>query len=180
MKAIFTIVLTFVILNWSFAQVHEICSFMTSTDTLKVQSDSIVVLPNTNRRLRIPERWHGLVDFEGPGTMSLKRTYIDSTELFLMANEAWLVEFHEEYVARQISSSIEYCEFDFNDYTFTVYKKENEPITMFYQIARVDREEDGWTWFFRIDGVSNLTETMMSDLKSIVTQVVEISDPNNY
>lgn len=58
-------------------------------------------------------------------------------------------------------------------------KKENEPITMFYQIAQVDIEEDGWTWFFRIVGVSTLTETMMSDLKSIITQVVEISDPNN-
>lgn len=152
---------------------------MTSTEPLLVQSDSIVIIPNSNKVLTIPMGWHGTVNFEDQGTISLSRIYPDSAELHILASKVWLVEFHDEFVKEQISNSAEYCSFDFNGYSFTVCKKEKGPITMFYQISRINVEEDGWTWFFRIVGEYALSESMKSDLKGIISQVVEISDPNN-
>jgi hypothetical protein len=123
MKGIFTIALSFVLRNWSYAQVHEICTFMASDDTLMVQSDSIVLVPNGTRTFNIPEGWHGSVNFEGPRSLSLKRTYVDSTELFLIASEVWLVEFHDEFIKQQTSTSIEYCEFDLKQLYFHSLQK---------------------------------------------------------
>ena len=122
----------------------------------------------------MPKGWTGTVDFDGPGTLRL-----NSTGIALIASEAWLVEFHDEYVQRQKATSLEHCDFELSNYTFTVYRIENEPIIMLYQIARTEKDQDGWTWFFKILIGSTLPENMMPELRSIVAQVVEISDPNN-